>query len=127
MRSFLTRALLVAALFLFSQVPARAQYIQVYSPPVVVAPAPVVSYSYYPPVTPVVNAYYAPAARYAYYPPTTVYSAPAAVVTPATVVTQRTFVGLGIFRPRGVYTQTYYTPAAVVTPSTSYYAPVYVR
>lgn len=73
------------------------------SPPVVVYSSPVVSYS--PPVT------YAAPVTYSYYPPTTVYSAPAVVtpVIPGTVTTRR-FVGYGIFRPRGVYTQSYFTP-----------------
>jgi hypothetical protein len=111
--------------------PARAQYI-VYSSPA--APAPVVSY--YTPVTtfyaPPVTTFYAPAVTYSYYPPTTVYSAPVysaptAVVAPGTVTT-RTFNGYGIFRPRGVYTQSYFTPGTVVAPATSYYyAPVLVR
>jgi hypothetical protein len=123
--------------------PAQAQFIQVYSPPVYVAPPTV---SYYTPVTtyaaPVyrapVTSYYTPAVTYSYYPSTTVYSAPAyttysapayttyaapaAVVAPGTVTT-RSFVGYGIFRPRGVYTQSYYTPGAVVAPTTTYYAP----
>jgi hypothetical protein len=147
MGRFLTKTgLAVAALVLgiFVQASeARAQYIQVYSPPVLVAPAPVISY--YPPVTtyyaPPATSYYTPAVTYSYYPPTTVYSAPAAtysyypstvysaptaVVAPGTVTT-RSFVGYGIFRPRGVYTQSYYTPGAVVAPTTSYYAPVFIR
>jgi hypothetical protein len=47
------------------------------------------------------------------------------------VVTTRSYVGYGIFRPRGVYTESFYSPAPVVapvtryyTPATSYYAPV---
>ena len=127
MRRFLTRTgLTVAAVVLGVLVQAgsaQAQYIQVYSPPVYAAPAPVVSY--YPPVTtyyapPAVSyytpavSYYTPAVTYSYYPPTTVYSAPvysapAAVVAPGAVTT-RSFVGYGILRPRGVYTQSYYTP-----------------
>jgi hypothetical protein len=143
MRHFLTRTgLAVAAVILgvFVQaLPARAQFVQVYSSPVVVAPAPVVSYypsvsyyapatSYYAPATSYyapVTSYYAPAVSYSYYPPTTFYSAPAAVVGAGTVTT-RTYVGYGIFRPRGVYTQNYYTPGPVVVPTTSFYSPVYV-
>ena len=141
MRRFLTRTgLTVAAVVLGVLVQAgsaQAQYIQVYSPPVYAAPAPVVSYyppvttyyappavSYYTPAvsyyTPAVSyytpavSYYTPAVTYSYYPSTTVYSAPvysapAAVVAPGAVTT-RSFVGYGIFRPRGVYTQSYYTP-----------------
>jgi hypothetical protein len=95
-----------------------------------VAPAPV----YYAPVTtyyaPPVTTYYSPAVTYSYYPPTTVYSAPvysAPVYAAPGTVTTRTFVGYGVFRPRGVYTQNYYTPGAVVAPVTSYYPPVFVR
>ena len=139
MRRFLMKMGLAAAavvLGMFVQAhTARAQYIQFYSAPAVMAPQPVVSYyppvtTYYaPPVTsyyaapvtsyyaPAVTSYYAapvtsyytPAVSYSYYPPTTVYSAPAAVVAPGTITT-RSFVGYGIFRPRGVYTQSYYTP-----------------
>ena len=68
-----------------------------YSSPVV-SSTPVVSYSYYPSTT----------GYSAYYPSATVYSAPV-VVVPG-VVTTRTYVGLGIFRPRGVYTETYVLP-----------------
>src|SRR5467141_2987079 len=107
MRRFLTRTgLAVAAVVLgvFCQAAtARAQFIQVYSPPVVVAPAPVVSY--YTPVTtnyapPFTTSYYQPSVPSSYYPPTSVYSAPASVGVPAMVapgaVTTRTFVGYGI-------------------------------
>jgi hypothetical protein len=120
---------------------ARAQFV-VYSSPAVLAPTPVVSY--YTPVTtypvtsyyaPAVTSYYSPAVTYSYYPPTTVYSAPTVVtptvVTPTVVapgtITTRTFTGYGIFRPRGVYTQSYYTPGAVVAPTTTYYSPVIIR
>jgi hypothetical protein len=136
MRRILTGTGLAAAIILgmFVQAAgARAQYVQVYSPPVVVAPAPVVSYyspvtSYYAPAvtsyyTPAVTSYYTPAVSYY---PSTVYSAPAAVVAPGAVTT-RTFVGYGVFRPRGVYTQSYYTPGAVVAPTTTYYSPILVR
>lgn len=113
---------------------AHAQYIQVYSPPVVVAP-PVPVVTYYGPAT--TSYYYAPSISvptpyvatttysYSYYPPTspyanpptvTVYSAPATTVAVPGTVTTRTFRGYGIFRPRGVYTQSYYTPGAVVVP-----------
>ena len=44
---------------------------------------------------------------------------------PGQTVTTRTFVGLGIFRPRGVYTQSYYGPA--YAPVTSYYTPYFWR
>jgi hypothetical protein len=137
MRRFLTRTGLAAAVVLgvlCQAATAQAQFVQVYSPPVVVAPAPVVSY--YTPVTtyyapPITTSYYTPAVTYSYYPPTTVYSAPAAVAAPAVVapgaVTTRTFVGYGIFRPRGVYTQSYYTPGAIVAPTTTYYTPVFIR
>jgi hypothetical protein len=138
MRRFLTRTgLAVAAvvLGLFGHVAtAQAQFVQVFSPPVVVAPAPVVSFS--PPLAtfsppPVTTSFYAPAVSYSYYPPTTVFSAPAAVAAPAVVapgtVTTRTFVGYGIFRPRGVYTQSFYTPGAVVAPTTTFYTPVFWR
>jgi hypothetical protein len=140
MSSIVTRpAIAVAAIVLgvFGLSPsARAQYIQVYSaPPAVLAPAPVVSYyapvtSYYaPPVTsyyvaPPVTAYYAapvtsyyapaPAVSYSYYPSTTVYASPAPVATGT--ITTRSYVGYGIFRPRGVYTQSYYTPGVVYYP-----------
>jgi hypothetical protein len=83
-----------------------------YSPPVTVYSAPVVSYYappvyYAPPASQVTYSYYAPVAP----APVTVYSAPAFVqpVVPGAITT-RSYVGLGIFRPRGVYTQSYWTP-----------------
>ncbi len=75
----------------------------VYSSPFVTYSSPVVSYS-----SPLVG-YSTPAVSYSYYPTTTVYSAPGGVVVPGTVTT-RSYVGLGIFRPRGVYTESYFTP-----------------
>jgi hypothetical protein len=105
---------------------AQVVYVQspapvVYAPPVTVYSSPVVTYS-----SPVVSApvvsyyappvYTAPPVTYSYYPPVatapvTVYSAPAVVqpVVPGGITT-RSYVGLGIFRPRGVYTQSYWTP-----------------
>ena len=71
-------------------------------------PPPVVTYSPPPYVT-----YSAP---YVTYAPT--YSAPL-YVQPG-VVTTRTYTGFGIFRPRGVYTESYIAPIA---PRTSYYYP----
>jgi hypothetical protein len=111
--------LAVAFVALVALSPASAQY--VYYPP----PAPVVTYSYYTPVPPPVTTVYYASPTVTYYPPvaTTVYAAPPAPVVygaPGTVTT-RTFVGLGIFRPRGVYTQSYYTPGV------SYYVPAYYR
>ena len=89
----------------------------VYSPPPVVyysspvvtysSPGPLVSYSYYAP--PTVYSSPVPLVSYSYYPATTVYSAPAAYSVPG-VVTTRSYVGLGIFRPRGVHTETYFSP-----------------
>lgn len=86
-----------------------------YSAPSVVNPnSPVVTQAYYPGSTTVYTAYY-PAA-------TTVYAAPASAIPGAVtvysggpvvvpgVVTSRSYVGLGIFRPRGVYTESYFTP-----------------
>jgi hypothetical protein len=90
-----------------------------YSPPPVYYSAPVVSYYSAPVVSYAPAVAYAPAVSYA---PTYSYYAAPAVVYPGTVTT-RSFVGLGIFRPRGVYTQSYYTPGYV----SSYYAPVYYR
>jgi hypothetical protein len=136
MHRFLTTAGLgLAALTALTLAPAaaRAQYVQVYSPPVVVAPPPVV-YSYYPAPTtvyytpaPTTYSYYSPApVTYSYYAPaTTVYSSPA-LVTPG-YITTRTYYGLGIFRPRGVYSQSYFTPTPVTAPVTSYYTPVFIR
>jgi hypothetical protein len=144
MHRFLTTAGLALALLVFGGAAAHAQLYTVYSPPgVVVTPTPVVSYycppttvlytpppvttyytpptvAYYPPVT----SYYAPVTSYyapttSYYAPTTVYSAPAAVAVPGAVTT-RSYYGLGIFRPRGLYTQSYYTPGV-----TSYYYPYF--
>ena len=117
---------LTMAILLGLQTSADAQYV-VYRP-VVVAPAPVVSYypapvmSYYPPVvqtyyTPSVS-WYAPSVSYSAPVTTTVYSAPVAatpvVATPVVAtpgyVTARSYVGYGVFRPRGVYTSYYYNP-----------------
>ena len=84
-----------------------------YSSPVVTYPSPVITYSS-PVITsepvvayssPVVTS--APLVSYSYYPATTVYSAPVAVPG---VVTTRSYVGYGIFRPRGVYTESYVWP-----------------
>lgn len=94
-------------------------------PPVLVAP----STAYYvSPGVPSVTTYSAPfGTTYSYYPSTTVYSAPAPVVSysapivtyaaPAPVYIQpsgyyeaRTTYGYGIFRPRGYTTQVYYRP-----------------
>jgi hypothetical protein len=101
---------LTALVALAGTQPASAQYYQVYSapPPVFVNPAPVVSYSYYPPTTvyypaPSVSYYAAPSV--AYYAPSVSYYAPSTVTT-------RSYYGFGIFRPRGWYTQSYYTPGA---------------
>jgi hypothetical protein len=75
----------------------------VYSSPVVTYSSPVVTYS-----SPIVG-YSTPAVSYSYYPTTTVYSVPTGVVVPSTVTT-RTYRGFGIFRPWGRYTETYVTP-----------------
>jgi hypothetical protein len=125
MRCFATRtwlAVVATVVTMLANVPAaHAQYIEIYQPRVLVAPPPVISF--YPPST----AYYAPApaVTYSYYPPTTVYAPPAVAVAPVITTpgyyTTRSYVGFGIFRPRGVYTQSYYTPPA------SYYGPVIVR
>lgn len=88
-----------------------SQPVTVYSPPITVYSPPPVAY-YSPPVT---SYYAAPVATY--------YAAPVAAVTPG-VVTTRTYTGLGIFRPRGVYTESYVAPVA---PRTSYYVPLYMR
>jgi hypothetical protein len=94
-----------------------------YAPPTVyVAPAPTVTY-YQP--APTVT-YYQPAPTVTYYQPTTVYAAPAPVVYSPGVVTTRSYVGLGIFRPRGVYTQSYYSAPGYVRPA-YYYTPGYLR
>ena len=123
----LLMALAAAVVLAISAAPVRAQFIQVYSPPVMVAPRPVVSY--YPPVTsfyaPSVTTYSPPVAAYSYYPPTTVYSAPTAVVAPGVVT--RSYVGYGIFRPRGVYTQSFYATGPVIAPTTAFYPSIFVR
>jgi len=117
---------------------ANAQYVQVPVaqpyPPTVVVPAYYSAPVYtYPPVTTYsapMTTYSAPITTYSapvitspsYYPstisyyPSTVpvytYSAPAAaVIAPAPgVYTTRTYYGLGIFRPRGYYSETTYAP-----------------
>jgi hypothetical protein len=123
MRVWKTAAVVLGSLAVALAVPAaaRAQYV-VYSPPVYYSP-PVVTTSYYAaPVTTYyaapVTAYYAPAPVVSYYAPVTVYSPPAVVGS----YTTRSYVGYGIFRPRGVYTESYYAPT-VVRPS--YYRPVF--
>ena len=107
---------------------ARAQYV-VYQPQFV---TPTVTYSYYQaPVVyqPSVSYYAPPAVSYyqptvSYYQPQVSYYAPVApVVAAPAAVTTRSYYGYGIFRPRGVYTQSYYTPG-YVAPVTSYYAPI---
>ena len=116
------------ALALAAPMTAQAQYI-VSSPPVIYAPPPVVTTSYYYAPAPVTTYYAAPvttfyaAPRVSYYAPVTVYSPP--VVSPG-YYTTRSYVGLGIFRPRGVYNETYYTPGTVVRPAgtTTYYTPL---
>lgn len=126
--------LTLGALFLAAYSPADAQIYRVYYPPVAV-PAPGVTYTYYPPAPTVSYVYYPPPVTRVYYSappnvscsqepstacsPQVVYSAPVVPQTvyaaPApSVVTTRTFVGLGIFRPRGVHTVTYYNPVVVV-------------
>jgi hypothetical protein len=95
------------------------------------------------PVTPAYTSYYAPVVttpvyHYSFYQPTTtVFSAPVAttvyspaVATMPSTVTTRTYRGFGIFRPRGLYTETYAAPStSFYTPaySTSYYTPLYFR
>jgi len=104
---------------------ARAQYV-IYQPQFV---TPTVTYSYYqPPVVyqPSVSYYAAPSISYyqpavSYYQPRVSYYAP--VVAAPAAVTTRSYYGYGIFRPRGLYTQSYYTPS-YVAPVTSYYAPI---
>jgi len=100
---------------------AQVVYVQparVYSPPVLFTPAPVVTSSYYtPPVT--YSSYYTPSVSYYSAPGTVAYSAPV-VAYSAPVVTYaapapgyygtRSYYGLGIFRPRGLYTETYWRP-----------------
>ena len=120
MRRFLTMAVLALTLAVVTSASARAQIITSYysPPPVVVAPAPVVTSYYCPPPTvvytsPPVTTYYAPAPVVTYYaPPVTVYAPPTAVAVPG-VVTTRTYRGFGIFRPRGLYTESYYSPGVV--------------
>ena len=100
----------IAALALFLSASAsQAQLIIVQSPPpiyvqqpvVVYRPAPVVAYSYYPPAP----VYVAARPVVAYSPPPAVVQVPA-----AGVYTTYSYNGYGVFRPRGVYTQSYYTP-----------------
>src|SRR5581483_3445350 len=112
MHRTLTRAvtLLAVIVLLAALNPLRvqAQVIQVYYPP----PPPVVTYSvpapvYVPPPVRVSYSYYPSTSYYpaaVYYPSTTVYSAPAPATYMATtpgVVTTRSYVGFGIFRPWG--------------------------
>lgn len=135
MHRFLKSAgLTLAVLAVIGVSSAHAQVVQVYYPAPAVSPAPVVSYyappvyaaptvTYYQPVT----SYYQPVTSY-YQPVTSYYAAPAPVAYAPGVVTTRSFVGLGIFRPRGVYTQSYYSPGYVSSyaPTVSYYYnPVY--
>jgi hypothetical protein len=95
------------------------------------APAPAVTYyqpaptvTYYQPAPTVTYAPPPTTISYSYYPPTTVYAAPvyapATVVTPGTVTT-RSYFGLGILRPLGRTTESYYTPGYRST----YYGPYY--
>ena len=86
----------------------QAQLIIVQSPPIYVQ-QPVVVYR---PV-PIVNiAYYPPAPVYVAARPVVAYSPPPAVVQVpvAGVYTTYSYSGYGVFRPRGVYTQSYYAP-----------------
>ena len=91
--------------------PARAQY--VVAQPQVLVPAPVVTTFSPPPVVAVpavTHSYYAaPAVTHSYYaaPATVTYSAPATVAVPVVGTTTRTYRGYGVFRPRGLYTETY--------------------
>ena len=98
-----------------------------YAPPVTTYSAPA-TYSYYPPSTtvysysapaPTYYSYSAPAPTYYSYsapvyaysaPPVVTYSAPAAIVSPGGIYTNRTYYGYGVFRPRGYYSESYYTP-----------------
>src|SRR5688572_19436392 len=121
MQRFLITLCLTLAVLIGMHSSAQAQYV-VYRP-VVVAPAPVVSYYpapvYYPPV--VQTTYYQPSVSWyapnvAYSAPvaTTVYSAPVVATTVVAApgyVTSRSYLGYGVFRPRGVYTSYYYNPA----------------
>lgn len=109
----------------YSYYPTTVQpHVAAYQPATSFYSAPAVSF-YQPPVT-----YYQPTVAHyqptvSFYQPAVSYYAPA-VAAPAGTVTTRSFVGLGIFRPRGVYTQSYYTPG-VVAPRTSLYAPILWR
>ncbi len=143
MQRFLTTTCLALAILAVAAAGVHAQYTVYYPAPVVINPPPVVTTSYYaPPVTtyyaPPVTTYYAPPTVFyppttvyyppaytSYYPATTVYSAP--LLAAPSVVTTRTFVGLGIFRPRGVYTQTYVSPSVSFAPRATYYTPYYLR
>lgn len=101
----------------------QAQVVQVYSPPPVAvvpsmsyyAPAPVVAYSAPAPsvscnaAAPSVS-YYAPASSVSYYAPAPVVTYASPVVAAPGIYTTRTYYGFGIFRPRGMYTETYYSP-----------------
>jgi hypothetical protein len=93
-----------------------------YSSPAVTyySPAPVVvpqstTYSYYsaPPVTTYSSPVVVPqSTTYSYYsaPPVVTYSAPVVSYYSPGVVTQRSYYGFGIFRPRGWTTETYVSP-----------------
>ena len=131
MNRIISTSLAVLALSLAAQT-AQAQVVLAPPPGHVVLP----STSYYaPPVTvfsPPITTYYAPPVTTFFPPPVTtfypapaysVFSAPAVAYTPG-VVTTRTYTGLGIFRPRGLYTETYVAPVA---PRTSLYVPVIIR
>jgi hypothetical protein len=120
MKRFATLLGVAAIAFAWMPVLAQAQVIvvqptRVYAPPVIVS-QPVVR-SYY--VSPRVSYYSAPVVTYSSPPvvtysspgPVVTYSAPAAVLAPAPGFYEtRTYYGLGIFRPRGWYTETYYRP-----------------
>jgi hypothetical protein len=118
------RSLTSLAVLLAATASSHSQYVVLPPPPgPIVAPAPVVRYSYYAPVAPApvfaapaVSYYSAPAVSY--YPAPTVsyysapavsYSVPVAPVYGGSYVT-RTYTGYGIFRPRGTYTESYYRP-----------------
>ncbi len=130
MHRFLTTSMLALALVVGFHSVASAQVVRVWYPPpplVVPAPAPVVTsyytpvYSYYPPVTTTVYSSPVPTV----FPSTTVFSSPVTPVYTAPayvpgIYTTRSYVGLGIFRPRGVYTQSFYTPG-YAAPVTTYY------
>jgi hypothetical protein len=107
---------LCLALFLLAPVAAQAQYI---CPPVVVAPAPVVSYyapapvvSYYAPAPTV--SYYAPAPAVSYYAPAVAYASP-------TTVTSYRYGLLGLRRLDVVSSGSAYVAPAAVVPARSYY------